>query len=75
MYFLEKNLVCIYKKTCLRYLGDCFIFWTKSLKDLQDFQTIRNRLHDSVQFTMDINDSELPFLQMLIVKKRKKNYN
>lgn len=55
-------------------MGDCFIFWTKSLKDVQDFKNIRNRLYDSIQFTIKINESELPFLEILIVKEGRKNY-
>jgi hypothetical protein len=51
-----------------RYLDDCFIFWTKSLQDLQLFNNILNRLHQNIKFTMESNENELPFLDILIIK-------
>lgn len=36
------------KNNWKRYLDDCFIYWTKSLDDLQNFHKILNSLHDSL---------------------------
>ncbi|XP_062576664.1 uncharacterized protein LOC134238563 [Saccostrea cucullata] len=55
-----------------RYLDDCFIFWTKSLQDLQQFNSILNRLHESMHFTMEISENKLPFLDILIIKEGRK---
>ncbi|OOY72080.1 GIY-YIG nuclease family protein [Solemya velum gill symbiont] len=49
-----------------RFLDDCFIFWKKSKEDLHLFHSILNSLHESIQFTMDTNDKELPFLDILV---------
>ena len=49
-----------------RYLDDCFIFWTKSQNDLEDFHSILNSLHPSIKFTTETSKHELPFLDILI---------
>ena len=49
-----------------RYLDDCFIFWTKSRNDLEDFHIILNSLHPSIRFTIETSEHELPFLDILI---------
>ena len=49
-----------------RYLDDCFIFWTKSRNDLEDFHIILNSLHPSIRFTIETSKHELPFLDILI---------
>ena len=53
-----------------RFLDDIFIFWNKSADDLQKFNTEINQLHQSIQFTMEVSDKELPFLDLLIIKNR-----
>lgn len=55
------------KNNWKRYLDDCFIFWTKSVDDLQIFHKILNSLHDSLQFAMEISEKELPFLDILVI--------
>lgn len=74
--FLMENVVCthIYEYSWKRYLDDCFVFCTKSLHDLQDFQHILNHIHYRKQFTMGISESELPVLHILIVKEERKKY-
>ena len=54
-----------------RYLDDCFIFWTKSLSELHEFHDLLNNLHTSIKFTVDINETELPFLDILIIKENR----
>lgn len=51
-----------------RYLDDCFIFWNRSEEDLQKFHSTLNSLHVSLKFTMEMNHTKLPFLDILIIK-------
>lgn len=51
-----------------RYLDDCFIFWTKGEDDLEKFHSLLNTLNESIQFTMEKSDKELPFLDLRIIK-------
>ncbi|XP_062587971.1 uncharacterized protein LOC134249655 [Saccostrea cucullata] len=55
-----------------RYLDDCFIFWTRSTEDLQEYHTILNNLHPSIKFTLEKSRLELPFLDILIIKEGRK---
>ena len=52
-----------------RYLDDCFVFWTKTREELQDFYGLLNNIHPSIKFTMDVQDKELPFLDITIIKE------
>ncbi|XP_062606683.1 uncharacterized protein LOC134268439, partial [Saccostrea cucullata] len=56
------------KENWKRYLDDCFIFWTKSEEDLTKFHSVINELHDSINFTSDMNRNSLPFLDILLTK-------
>lgn len=51
-----------------RYLDDCIIFWSRSEKDLYKFKDLINSLHPSIKFTMETSDTQLPFLDILILK-------
>ncbi|KAK3091940.1 hypothetical protein FSP39_023867 [Pinctada imbricata] len=62
---------CI-RKNWKRYLDDCFIFWNRSLDDLNKFHDLLNGLHTSIQFTMEQSEKELPFLDTLIIKEDNK---
>ena len=46
------------------------IFWNKTAEDLQKFNTEINQLHQSIQFTLEVSDKELPFLDLLIIKNK-----
>lgn len=52
-----------------RFLDDCFILWTKSYDELDSFHRILNNLHKDINFTMEINEQKLPFLDILIIKQ------
>ena len=54
-----------------RYLDDCFIIWQNSKNDLEKFYNLLNNLDHNINFTMDFSESELPFLDVLIVKNGK----
>lgn len=51
-----------------RYLDDCFIFWTIGEDDLEKCHSLLNTLNESIQFTMEKSDKELPFLDLRIIK-------
>lgn len=48
-----------------RFLDDCFIIWPPG-KDIHDFLNVLNSLHSSIKFTMEMNDTSLPFLDVLV---------
>ena len=60
------------KENWKRFLDDCFIQWNKDINTLLDFQTLLNSINTNIQFTMEYNEEELPFLDILI-KKTKDN--
>jgi len=51
-----------------RYLDDCFIFWNRSAEDLDKFYKILNFIHSSINFTMEMSQTDLAFLDILIKK-------
>ena len=81
MGFLEENLYSTVDKhfdntfgeyirdSWRRYFDDCFVFWTKTREELQDFYGLLNNIHPSIKFTMDVQDKELPFLDITIIKE------
>jgi hypothetical protein len=58
-----------------RYLDDCFIFWSKTDEELNDLHNMLNNLHPYIKFTMEKSATELPFLDILIIKQGLENYN
>lgn len=54
------------KQNWKRFLDDCFIFWTKSKEDLHKFHCEINKLNESIKFTMETDEKQLPFLDILI---------
>ena len=55
-----------------RYLDDCLIIWSGSQNDLIKLNRIINNIHPDFQFTMEISDKDLPFLDILIRKQNNK---
>lgn len=49
------------KNNWKRYLDDCFIFWTKSLDDLQHFHTILNSLMTAYNLQQKLVKKNYPF--------------
>ena len=66
---LDENSVQYISRNWKRYLDDCFIFWTQGKEKLHTFHNLLNNLHESIKFTMEYNENELPFLDVLIIKK------
>ena len=53
------------KNNFKRFLDDWFIIWENDI-DIQDFHTCLNSLHPSIQFTMEISEMSIPFLDIMI---------
>ncbi|CAC5406941.1 unnamed protein product [Mytilus coruscus] len=51
-----------------RYLDYCFILWNHSLDMLIEFKDLLNEINENIQFTMEYNSNQLPFLDILIIK-------
>ena len=56
-----------------RFLDDCQILLKTDLIKLDDLLTILNSVNNDIQFSMELNDNKLPFLDILITKSGKKN--
>ena len=55
-----------------RFLDDCEILLKTDLIKPDDLLTILNSANNDIQFSMELNDSKLPFLDILIKKSGKK---
>ena len=51
-----------------RYLDDGLIFWDKRLGDFTDVFNILNEMDPSIKFTMDRDDNQLKYLDVIIYK-------
>ena len=54
-----------------RFLDDCEILSKTDLKKPDDLLTILNFVNNDIQFSMELNDSKVPFLDILIIKSGK----
>ena len=52
-----------------RFLDDCFIPWTKSEEELKTLHSILNNLHDDIKFTLEYDQKEQPFLDVMVRNK------
>ena len=71
-YKYDKQYADFLEQLWKRFLDDCFIFWTKSRTDLLDFQQILNDLHPDLNFTIEVAEDKLSFLDILVLKKKNK---
>ena len=55
-----------------RFLDDCEILLTTDLIKLHDLLIILNSVNNDIQFSIELNDKKLPFLDILIRKSGKK---
>ena len=55
-----------------RFLDDCFIFLRLSLIKLNKLLDVLNNINSVIQFTMELSDTQLPFLDVMINKDIKK---
>ena len=54
-----------------RFLDDCQILLKTDLTKPDDLLTILNSVNNDIQFSMELNDNKLPFLDILIAKSGK----
>ena len=57
------------KKYWKRFLDDCFIPWTKSEEELIKFHSVLNNLHNDIRFTLEYDQNEQPFLDVMVRNK------
>ena len=81
MRYLKKHLYDKYEATCgsankedlikmfKRILDDCFFPWNDTVDNLNEFHSLLNSLHKKIKFTMEKDDKELPFLDVLLYKE------
>ena len=62
----------LFEQSWKRYLDDCFIFWKKSWGDINELHLLLQNLHPNIKFTMESNENEIPFLDILIKKSQNK---
>jgi hypothetical protein len=60
----------VLKPVCwFRYVDDTFVIWPHGQETLTEFLNHRNRLHNKIHFTMEIEESHIPFLDIDIYRK------
>ena len=65
--------VCNYfKKNWKRFLDDCFIFLILSLIKPNELLDVLHNISPAIRFTMEISDTQLPFLDIMINKEEKR---
>jgi hypothetical protein len=70
--FLGKLEEKVYKGTNnkpdnpLRYIDDGFFYWTTGLDNLNDFITYMNQQHNTIKFTFEMSQVEIPFLDTMV---------
>ena len=57
-----------------RFLNDCEILLKTYLIKPDDLLTILNSVNNDIEFSVELNDNKLPFLDILITKSGKKNW-
>ena len=55
-----------------RFPDDCETLLITDLIKLDDLLQIHNSVNNGIQFSMELNDKELPFLDILVTKSDKK---
>ena len=66
------NITQYFVENWERFLDDCEILLKTDLIKPDDLLTILNSVNNDIQFSMELNDSKLPFLDILITKSGKK---
>ncbi|XP_029636544.1 uncharacterized protein LOC115211902 [Octopus sinensis] len=64
----ENPLSSYIKENWKRFLDDCFILWDENTDKPLEFRRILNTVNPKIQFTMEYNQKELPFLNILVKK-------
>ena len=56
-------------KYCKRFLDDCFVPWAKSEEELMKFHFVLNNLHNGIRLTLEYDQNEQPFLDVMVRNK------
>ena len=51
-----------------RFLDDCFILWDEDVNKLSEFYELLNQMNSDIKFTMEADDTNMPFLDVLVTK-------
>ncbi|XP_062592820.1 uncharacterized protein LOC134254311, partial [Saccostrea cucullata] len=51
-----------------RFLDDCFILWEEDVDKLTEFYDLLNQMNSDIKFTMETDDLQMPFLDVLVTK-------
>ena len=52
-----------------RCIDDCFLLWKKSIGDINDFHAILNDLCKDLNFTLETNEKNISFLDVMVIKQ------
>lgn len=65
----DEDISLYIKEKWKRFLKDYFIFCTKATTDLNKFHDIINSLHESIKSTVEYDEKQLSFLDIVIIKE------
>lgn len=65
----DEDISLYIKEKWKRFLDDYFILCTKATADLKKFHDIINSLHESIKFTMEYDEKQLSFIDIVIMKE------
>ena len=68
-HFEEKHVYTYKSKPLLwvRFIDDIFMIWTHGRKELEDFTTHLNTVHQTIKFTSTVSEKEISFLDTKIL--------
>ena len=66
--FWGKEITTNIKANWKRFLDDCFILWDNDDDKLSDFLCLSNQLNSDIQFTIETDERQMPFLDVLVLK-------
>ena len=68
----DSTVKAVFVKSWKRYLDDCFIIWNNAWGNINVLFNILQCLHKDIKFTMHCSETELPFLDILVIKSKDK---
>ena len=61
-----------FERMWCRFLDDCFIIMNEDIENLKKLQHILNSLHPCLKFTLEYSQTNLPFLDILVINNEGK---
>ena len=65
---LGEEFSIYFKEMWKRFLDDCFILWNKPKEDLLRLHNTLNNLHQYINFTMEVDENNISFLDCKVIK-------